>query len=190
LNPENHSTKLDQDSAGPSTADEPAFIEAGFIRKPHGIKGEILVDLEEDLLPYFKPGQIVFIGAEHLKWSLVSIRSHKSGYLLLFNEINTPELVSYFRFKKLFLPFLDSMLEKNNEDEYSDDQILGFKVTSDNDEEIGYIKEIIKTGANDVYVIETGSIEILLPVIPDVILNIDVKKKKMTVHILPGLIPD
>jgi 16S rRNA processing protein RimM len=53
------------------------------------------------------------------------------------------------------------------------------------------LTEIIETGANDVYVVtdETGH-EILLPAIPDVILDIDVDAKTMQVHLIPGLIDD
>jgi len=190
LNPETSPSEMDQESAGSSTAGEPAFIDAGLIRKPHGIKGEILVDIDEDLIPYFTPGLIVYIGEEHLKWSLVSIRPHKSGFLLLFNEIRTPEMASNYRFKKIFIPYLDRIQATIKDGELLDDQKLGLKVFTDKDAELGYIKEIIKTGANDVFVVEEGSKEILIPDIKDVVLKIDVKNQKMIVHIIPGLIPD
>ena len=59
---------------------------------------------------------------------------------------------------------------------------------SDENERLGKLEEIIQTGANDVYLVrsDTGE-EILLPAIEAVIKDIDLDKKLMLVHLLPGL---
>jgi 16S rRNA processing protein RimM len=55
---------------------------------------------------------------------------------------------------------------------------------------LGELVEIMETGANDVYVVRPDNDpEILLPAIDDVVLEIDLGKKTMRVHVLPGLIP-
>ena len=190
MNPEKPDTGMDQDPPGSPETGEPAFIEAGLIRRPHGIKGEILVDIYEDLNSSFSPGQVIYIGEEHLAWSLKRIREHKKGYLLSFDEINTPELASNYRFKKLYISSLGFVPKKPKRDQVLDDQILGLLVITDNDEELGFIKEIIKTGANDVYVIDSSNGDILIPAIPDVVLRIDIVNNQMLVHIIPGLIAE
>ena len=190
MNPDIQSNGLDKDPLSSPAAGESAFIEAGFIRKPHGVKGEILVDIYEDLISSFSIGQVVYIGEEHLAWSLKSIRTHKNGYLIFFDQIRSPEFASNYRFKKLYLPSQVIVERKLKEGQVLDEQILGLIVITDNDEELGFIKEIIKTGANDVYVIDTSNGDILIPAIPDVILKVDISSKKVIVHIIPGLLAE
>ena len=189
LNPEKISGEDQKDLAGSDSADEPAFIEAGVIRKPHGLKGEILVDIDEDLITFFKPGQIVFIGETHIKCSLRSIREHRSGYLILFNEFDNPEEVGNFRFCRLYLSDVGELHDKLLDNTIIlDDQVIGLTVITNEGKELGQIVEIIETGANDVFVVDAGNKEILLPDIEDVIKKVDLKKRLMIVHLLPGLL--
>ena len=67
--------------------------------------------------------------------------------------------------------------------------MIGLIVVDDSDVELGSLTEIIETGANDVYVVTSkDGHELLLPAIHDVVLDVDVKKKRMTVHLIPGLL--
>ena len=189
LNPDIASGENVNELAGSASADEPAFIEAGVIRKPHGIKGEILVDIDEDLITFFKPGQIVYIGETHIKCSLRSIREHRSGFLILLNEFNNPEEIGNFRFSRLFLPDSGELHEKLIDNTILlDSQVIGLTVITNEGKELGQIVEIIETGANDVFVVDAGNKEILLPDIEDVIKKVDLKKRLMIVHLLPGLL--
>ncbi|MEN9616023.1 MAG: Ribosome maturation factor RimM, partial [Chloroflexota bacterium] len=69
-------------------------------------------------------------------------------------------------------------------------QLIGLTVADEAGTEIGRLTEVIQTGSNDVYVVNGPKGEILLPVIPDVIKNVDLDGRSMTVHLLPGLIDD
>jgi 16S rRNA processing protein RimM len=67
-------------------------------------------------------------------------------------------------------------------------ELLGFAVTDENENRVGELVEILETGANDVYVVRDDSgREILLPVIPSVILEIDSDRRLIRVHLLEGL---
>ena len=59
---------------------------------------------------------------------------------------------------------------------------------SDNNEELGNIVDVYSTGANDIYVVknELGK-QVLLPAIGEVIKDVDIKNKKMIVHLIEGL---
>jgi 16S rRNA processing protein RimM len=75
------------------------------------------------------------------------------------------------------------------EGQYYQHQLIGLKVISDEGQALGQLAEILETGANDVYVVRGGGgKDVLLPAIEDVILGIDLDKKEMRVHVLPGLI--
>ena len=64
-------------------------------------------------------------------------------------------------------------------------------MTDESDRLLGILTEIVETGANDVYVvIDATGAELLLPAIPEVILNVDLDAKTIKVHMLPGLMDD
>ena len=66
--------------------------------------------------------------------------------------------------------------------------LIGLKVATDEGEELGTLKDVLQTGANDVYVVEmTDGKELLLPAIKQCILNVDLEQQTMTVHVLDGL---
>ena len=73
-------------------------------------------------------------------------------------------------------------------DEYFIADLLGVEVWEDNGEKLGVLKDVIETGANDVYVIilEDGK-ELLIPAIKECILDVDIENRKMTVHVMDGL---
>lgn len=67
-------------------------------------------------------------------------------------------------------------------------EIVGLEVVTDEGESLGRVTEILKTGANDVYVVQTpGSPEILIPAIEPVVREIDLEAGIMRVHLLAGL---
>ena len=75
------------------------------------------------------------------------------------------------------------------EDEYYMADIIGMDVYTEDGEKFGVLADIMETGANDVYVVSTEAhTEVLLPAIHDCILDVDTENRKMTVHLMDGLI--
>jgi 16S rRNA processing protein RimM len=73
--------------------------------------------------------------------------------------------------------------------EYYIADILGASVVTDTGEDLGVLKDVMQTGANDVYVVTLADgREALLPVIDECVLDIDTENKRVTVHLMPGLI--
>jgi len=173
--------------AGSPTAGEPAFFEAGLIRRPHGVEGELLVEIDRYYQGVILPGTVIYLGEQRKPVTLLSTRHHNQGLLIRLDAINTPEQAGEFRLQRIYV---SSLLQRSKLPlgEYYFDQILGLRVRSDMDEELGQVSEIIETGANDVYVVSSpGRQDILLPAIPDVIKEVDLEKREILVHILPGL---
>ena len=65
--------------------------------------------------------------------------------------------------------------------------VIGLAVRPDDGRELGTVRDVMETGANDVYVVETGGKELLLPSIPSCILKVDPEEGYVLVHLLPGL---
>ena len=78
---------------------------------------------------------------------------------------------------------------KLEKDEYFIADLIDLTVVDEEENEIGILVDVMKTGANDVYIVknEEGK-ELLFPAIKECILNVDFKKKKVTVHVMDGLL--
>ena len=82
-----------------------------------------------------------------------------------------------------------SALAALDEGEYYLFQLMGLAVVTEEGRDLGPVKDILETGANDVYIVDTPTGELLLPAIPDVIKDVDLSAGRITVHLLPGLVP-
>ena len=170
-----------------SPTGEPLYLSVGFLRRPHGVRGEIIMDLHTDFPERMKKGRKLFVGDDHKQMTLTNVRPHQPGLLVKFQGVDTPEDAGLYRNQWVYVQTKDVPLP---EGQHYKHELLGLKVVDENDHPLGELVEIMETGANDVYVVrpEQGP-EILLPVIDPVILDVDLGGGEIRVHLLPGLIP-
>jgi 16S rRNA processing protein RimM len=162
-----------------------SLFERRVLRRPHGLKGEIVMDLHTDFPERMKKGRKVFVGEEHQPMTLTNVRPHQSGLLVKFDDIDTPEEAGLYRNQWVYVQTKDVPLP---EGQHYKHELLGLKVVDEEDNPLGELVEILETGANDVYIVRDDSgREILLPNIPSVILDLDVGARTMRVHLLEGL---
>ena len=173
--------------AGSPTAGEPALLSVGRFRRPHGVAGEILIELYTDFPERLQPKKVVFAGGRDAPLIIQRARSHKDGLLLTFEGLTTPEEVGRYRNQLLYVKSIDRSPLPSGQ--YYHDELIGSAVITDEERPLGVLTEIIQTGANDVYLVrDFAGGEILLPAITEVILKIDLSQKTMRVHLLPGLV--
>lgn len=166
---------------------EPEYLVVGFLRRPHGVKGEMLMDVHTDFPERLKTGMTVFVGEQYQSMVIASRRSHANGLLIRFRGIKTPEEAGLNRNTWVYVPTADR--PELPEGEYYHHQLIGLKIVTDEGQDIGFLEDILETGANDVYVVrDANGNEVLLPAIPPVILNVDLADRLMRVHLLNGLI--
>ena len=165
---------------------EPIYLSVGFLRRPHGLHGEIIMDLHTDFPERMKSGRKLFIGEEHKPMTLTSVRPHQSGLLVKFKNVETPEDAGMFRNQWVFVKKADAPpLPAGTIYQH---ELIGFSVVDENDNPLGELVDILETGANDVYVVRDDSgKEILLPAIPSVILDLQPARHFIRVHLLDGL---
>jgi 16S rRNA processing protein RimM len=176
----------DKKNLSGSPIGEPLYLSVGFLRRPHGLAGEIIMDLHTDFPERMKPGRKLFVGDEHKPMTLEGVRVHAKGLLVKFKDIETTEAAGIFRNQWVFIKAQDaSPLPEGKIYKY---QLIGFKVVDEYGNPLGELVEVLETGANDVYVVrdEAGK-ELLLPAIPSVILDLDVGRGLLKVHLLEGL---
>lgn len=165
---------------------EPLYLSVGFLRRPHGLQGEIIMDLHTDFPERMKNGRKLFVGDEHKPVTLTSVRPHQSGLLVKFKGVESPDEAGKFRNQWVFIKEKDAPpLPEGHIYQY---ELIGFSVVDENDNPLGELVEILETGANDVYVVRDDSgKEILLPAIPSVILDLQPARRFVRVHLLDGL---
>jgi 16S rRNA processing protein RimM len=165
---------------------EPVYLTVGFIRRPHGLHGELVMDLHTDFPERMKRGRKLLVGEDYQPHTLESVRPHQSGLLVKFKGIETPEQAGHFRNQWVYIKASEA--PKLAEGKIYQHELFGFQVVDENDQPLGELVEILETGANNVYVVrdEAGR-EILLPAIPAVILETNTARRLMRVHVLEGL---
>jgi 16S rRNA processing protein RimM len=177
----------DTKNAPGSPDGEPVYLVVGFLRRAHGVQGEMIMDLHTDFPERFRSGRKLLVGAEHKMMTVEAVRSHAKGMLVKFKGIETPEATAPFRNQWVYIKAAD--VPPLPQGQIYQHELFGFQVVDENENLLGELVEIIETGANDVYVVrnESGK-EILLPAIPSVILELDSVRRVMRVHLLEGLI--
>ena len=168
------------------------WFNVGKIVNTHGIRGEVRVISRTDFPEErYKKGNTLYIfmekSKEPIEVTVKSHRVHKSFDLLMFEGYDNINLVEKFKGAMLKVP--ESQLGELGEGEYYFHEIIGCTVVTEEGETIGTVKEILTPGANDVWVVKRNNgKEVLIPYIEDVVKNVDVDKKTITIRPMEGLL--
>jgi 16S rRNA processing protein RimM len=166
--------------AGSQIIGEPAFLVLGKLRRPHGVQGEIPLEVYTHLLELLVPESVVYVGEEHHPYKIERTRYKNELLLIKFYEINDRTLVSTLTNQLVYVA--TEQLPSLSEDEFYLHQLIGLHVYEEDGTSLGILTEILETGANDVYLIEDESGgEILIPATEEMILEIDIEKGEMIV---------
>ena len=164
----------------------PRFISIGRVIAPWGDKGEVKVKILTDFPERFTLLKEVYIGKTARPFQVKGFRLHKGFGILHLEGLHTRSDAEALRGKDIQIPLEEAMpLE---EGEYYEFEIIGLEVWTKEGEYLGRVKEIIYTGANDVYVVEGPKGEVLLPAIEDVVLRVDLDEGRITVQLMEGLL--
>ena len=161
-----------------------SLLEIGQIVNSYGINGFLKVVPLVDSIEQFKSFKKLYIH-EKEKLEIEEVKFSKNLVLVKVKGIDTME--DALKLKNLYL-YAEREDIKLEEGAHFIVDLIGLEVYTDDGEHLGTLKEVLQPGANDVYVVDNNKKQILLPVIPDVVKNIDIPNKKITVHIIDGLI--
>lgn len=165
------------------------LLQVGVIASTHGVRGEVKVFPTTDDANRFKLLKEIILdtGKEQLILEMEGVKFFKKFAILKFKGIDDINEVEKYKGKSLLVTRENAVKLKQNE--YFIADLIGVNIIDENDQEIGVLKDVLETGANDVYVIEmTDGRELLLPAIKQCILQVDLTEKIMKVHVLEGLL--
>ncbi|HIY31395.1 MAG TPA: ribosome maturation factor RimM [Candidatus Mediterraneibacter avicola] len=164
------------------------FLQVGVISSTHGIRGEVKVFPTTDDPARFKKLKIVLLdtGKELTELEVQSVKFFKQFVILKFRGIDNINDIEIYKGKSLLVPREDAVeLEEN---EYYIADLIGMEVVTD-EGEFGILRDVMETGANEVYIIDSKEHgEVLIPAIRDCILDVDVENRRMKIRLMDGLI--
>ena len=162
------------------------YLEIGKVVSTHGLRGELRVDPWCDSPQFLCQFKTLYLKKGETKLS-VSSRPHKTIAIVKAKGIDTIEEAEKLRGRVLYINRSDARLAPG---EYFIQDLMGLDVIDiDTSKSYGKITDVLKTGANDVYVIESlEGKEYLFPAIPQCILDVNLENQTVTVHILDGLL--
>lgn len=163
-------------------------FQIGVITSTHGVRGEVKVFPTTDDAARFKKLKQVLLdtGKEELVLEITGVKFFKNMVILKFKGIDDMDTANQYRQKSIYVTRENAVKLKKNE--YFIADLIGLQVTSDEGEDLGILKDVMQTGANDVYVVQKeGQEELLLPAIKECIKEVEIEAGTMTVHVLPGL---
>ena len=163
------------------------LLEIGQIVNTYGIKGFVKVVPLVDNKEQFNDFKTVYIdfNKKDEEFIIEEVKFSKHLVLLKFKGIETIEQGEMFRNKYIKIKRSDIKLKPGA---HFIVDLIGLEVYTEEGELLGNIAEVLQPGCNDVYIVKNNDgKEILIPVIPDVIKNIDKENHKVIVHLIKGL---
>lgn len=165
------------------------LLQVGVISSTHGIRGEVKVFPTTDDPDRFRKLKQVILdtGREQKDLEIEGVKFFKQFVILKFKGIDNINDIEMYKGRDLWIPREEA--QELGEDEYYVADLIGMEVLLENGEKFGVLRDVMETGANDVYIVDrVDGEEILLPAIHDCVLDVDVEKNTMTVHLMKGLV--
>lgn len=165
------------------------LLQVGIITSTHGVRGEVKVYPTTDDPRRFRRLKEVVLdtGREKMNLEIEGVKFFKQFVILKFKGLDNINDIEKYRQKSLYVTRKNAV--RLQRDEYFIADLIGLKVQDEDGTELGTIKDVIETGANDVYEVEMADgRSLLLPAIKQCILNVDVENGMMQVHVLEGLL--
>lgn len=165
------------------------MLRVGVISSTHGVRGEVKVFPTTDDPARFNDLKEVTLetGKEKLVLKIQSVKFFKNMVILKFEGLDNINDIEKYKGKDLWIRRDQAV--KLEEGEYFIADLIGLNVITDEGETLGVLKDVLQTGANDVYIVQMASgREVLIPVIKQCILEVNLEEGRVKVHLLPGLL--
>lgn len=162
-------------------------LEIGKIVNTHGLKGEIKVIPWTNTPEVFEDIEYIYVkGREEAKFDISNIKYQKNNIILRLKGIN--DISEAEKLKNSIITADREQLGELEEGEYYITDLIDCTVEAEDGSVYGLVKDVINTGSSDIYVVKRDEMkDLLIPVIDDVVLNIDIEAKRITVRLMEGL---
>ncbi len=160
----------------------------GVILRPHGVHGEVkVIVLSDDPRRLEQLSEVKVCGPRtEGVLTVQNVRYSKGLAIVKFKELSTMDDTAPYLRAEIRIPRAEAF--PLGEGEYYTGDLIGCRVLTEDGSRLGTLREVLETGANDVYEVETEDGTVLLPAIRECILSVDVEKQEIVVHLMKGLV--
>ena len=164
--------------------ERPTII-VGVVTRAHGVRGEVAVQNRSDNPDRWAPGSVVFVGSGAML-TVAAVRAHGGRLLVTFEGVADRAGAESLRGRELLVP--RSWLPELPPGEWWPDQLEGCAILTDTGRTLGVLTEVITNPANDLWVaVDDAGVETLVPVVRELLVEVDVDAKRIVVRDVPGL---
>lgn len=177
----------------PQENQERSYVVVGRVRRPHGIHGELRVDILTDYPERLRRHEYFYLAYPDTpdvvqRYTVESMRPHQGLMLLKLVGCETRDEAELMRDMLVEIPLEDAVpLE---EGEYYHFQLIGMRVETKEGQWLGRVAQVVEAGVHDVYVVRGPRGEILVPGVSHVVLKLDVEAQEMVVDLPAGLLKE
>ena len=164
------------------------LLQIGVITTTHGIRGEVKVYPTTDDVHRFEELNSLLLdtGREYRELEIQNVKYFKQYAILKFRGIDNINDIEKYKGKSLYVTRENA--QHLDEDEYYIADLIGMELYLEDGSRFGTLKDVMETGANDVYIVKKEQTpDLLIPAIKDCIKNVNIEEGTMIVHLLPGL---
>ena len=175
--------------------EEPAYLAVGFVRKPHGIRGEVLVSaLTDHPEGIFSPGVVLLPAGpggrepdpDRPPMRLASVRPFRDGVLAVFGGVESRDEAEALRGTYLLARFEDVPPLEEGEVFYH--QLLGMRVETVDGEGVGVVREVYEMAPADLLEVRTPGGTLLIPFRRELVVEVDVEAGLLVIDPPEGLL--
>ncbi len=160
-------------------------IAVGRITRPHGVTGEVAVEVLSEVEGRFADDAVVWL-EDGRTLTVASSRPHKARLLVRFREVADRHAAEALHGALLLIP--GSMSPPLPEGSWWDHEIVGCEVVTTSGRSLGTVEDVIHTAANDVWsAVDPDGVETLVPALKDLLVQVDVGTRRIVVRDVPGL---
>ncbi len=168
-----------------STMNKRDCFNAGFILRPHGLKGEVTVSLEPDF-PEVVDAVFLEDGGSLVPYFIQAFSAKGSKAYMKFEDVDTIEAAEAISKKPFFLP--RAVRPKAASGEFYDDEVPGFAVIEKELGVLGTVQEVVQAGPNKLILLLYGEKEVLIPVEGPFITKVNRSRKQIEVTLPEGFL--
>jgi len=159
------------------------LVIVGSIIKPHGVKGEVAVEIYGDSSDFFFSGRRFLLKRKNHSdkfMEIDTVRCHKERALIFFKGIDNRDAAEGLR-------HFDLLIDKDDlpslvSDEYYHFEILEARVQDVDGKFVGKVRSVLETGASSVLEIQTPKMTFLLPFVEEYVLKVDRRKREIVIR--------
>ncbi len=182
------SSKTEGPAASRERADLPETVAVGRVLRPHGVRGEVVVEVLSDVPARFKKGSRVTglrEGAPPLSLTVAAGRVHKTGAVVLFEGYGDRDRAAELRGLDLEVPRAE--VPKAPRGTYYQFELIGC-LCRDQGEELGRVVEVVEDGGGVMLIVEGEGRRVPVPFVKEILRRVDVARGRIDLALPEGLL--